>query len=213
MYIPTWVIVVAIIVFWIYHSRKQRKMAGNIFDDPGLNVEKIEESVRYQKENMIFSLEHFDSPHFIDIQDAFDVMEINYLRLKQRFSHNSEKIIEIAKDWYRYVGALGDMKSARVMLDVDMSDKAFDNLEESMKEPEIIKDEIEKKFRSLLGADWQEIPPDYFKRMETMEKPDKKTEKGLELGDSWKYYYRNSSNLYKLEKERLKAKEKKKEDK
>jgi len=65
------------------------------------SVEDIEKNVRFRKEKMIFSLAHFDSPHFIDVQDAFDAMEINYLRLKQRFVHTSKKVLEIAKDWYQ----------------------------------------------------------------------------------------------------------------
>lgn len=201
MYIPTWLIIIAaIIVFYIYKSRK----SGN-----NISVENIEASVSSQKKEL-FSLVHFDSPHFIDVQDAFDAMEINYLRLKQRLSHTPEKQLEIAKDWYRYVEALGNLKHARIMLDVDWDDGAWDRADENMKEPSIVKDEVEKKFKSLLDKDWQNIPLDYFKRMETMKKPDKKTEDHYEIGGSWKYYYQNSANLIRIEEKRMKEKEDKK---
>lgn len=204
MYIPTWLIVIiAIVAFFIYKSKKKASSTGAL--ERTASVEDIENSINFLKER-IFELEHFDSPHFIDCQDAFDVMEINYLKLKQRFFHTPEKVLEIAKDWHRYVEALGDLKHARVMLDVDWEDDAWDRIGESMKEPSIIKEEIEKKFKPLLGDDWQEIPPDYFKRMETMKKPDEKTEAHLGLGNDWKYYYMDSANLFKLEEKREKEK-------
>jgi len=192
MYIPTWLIVIVTIVFFIYRSKK-------------VNIGDIEKSVHFLKES-IFSLEHFDSPHFIDVQDAFNAMEINYLRLKQRYSHTPEKVLEIAKDWYKYVDALRELKYARVMLDVDWNDGAFDRAEERIKEPSIIKQEVENKFKSLLDEDWQDIPPDYSKRMETMKKPDKKTVEYYGLKNEWKYYYGLSVNLIKLEEKRQKEK-------
>ena len=88
-----------------------------------------------------------------------------------------------------------------------MSDEASENMDERSKEPSIIKDEVEKKFKSLLGEDWQKIPPDYFERMETMKKPDKEIEAKLGIADEWKYYYRGSENLFKLEEKRQKQEE------
>lgn len=195
MYIPTWVIIVVVaVILLIWKSKKK-------FERPA-SVESIENSVQFLKER-IFELEHFDSPHFIDYQDAFDAMEINYLRLKQRFSHTPEKVLEIAKDWWAYVEALGNLKHARVMLDVDMEDDSWERAGESMKGPSIIREEIEKKFKSLLTGDWQKIPLDYLKREETMGKSES-AKKGL--GDDWKYYYRDSVNLIKLEEKRQKEK-------
>lgn len=196
MYIPTWLIIlVLIIIFLIYRSRKK------------ISVENIEKAVSSLKTN-IFAFEHFDTPHFIDVQDAYDAMEVNYFRLKQRFSHNPEKVLEIASDWLRYVTSLYALKRARIMLDVDMSDNAVDNLIEDSKEPSIIKDEVEKKFKTFLEKDWQDIPPDYFQRMKTMKKPSKKILAHYGFTE-WKYYYQNSSNLIRLEEKRSKDKEEK----
>lgn len=212
MYIPIWLIVVlAVVIYFIYRSRKKGDDAS-ILERSTTTVEDIEGNIRYLKERL-FSFEHFDSPHFIDVRDAFDAMEINYLRLKQRFSHDKEKTLEIVKDWHKYADSLTELKDARVMLDVDWSDDAFDNFRESNKEPSIIKEEVEKKFKSLLGEDWQDIPPDYFKKMETMKEPDKKTMAKYKLEDDWKYYYRGSANLSNLEKRRKEEKERKIEKK
>jgi len=45
----------------------------------------------------------------------------------------------------------------------------------------------EKKFKDLLGKDWQEIPPDYFKRIDTAKLKGKK--KDEETPDYWKTFY------------------------
>lgn len=202
MYIPIWlIIIVAIVIFFIWKLKKKNAHPAS--------VEDIEKSVQFLRET-IFELAHLDSPHFIDYQDAFDTMEINYLRLKQRFSHTPEKVLEIAKDWWKYVEALGDLKHAIVMLDVAMSDSAWENVEERIKEPSIIREEIEKKFKSLLSKDWQEIPPNYFKRMKTMGKSES-AKNGL--GDDWKFYYRDSANLFKLQEKRQKREKEWEEEK
>lgn len=159
MYFPVWLIIaVAVVVYFIYKSKHKN---GSGYQ----NVEALEESVGRLK-SMLFSEEHFKSPHFTDLQNTFDVMEANYFRLKQRLFHTPEKVLQVAKDWQNYVDALVKLKMVRVLLDVDSSDKAFDNATERSKEPSIVKDELEKKFRSMLGDDWQQIPPDFFQRIE-----------------------------------------------
>lgn len=202
MYIPIWIIVIGAIAFYIYRSKI--KSVKNFLNPQ--SAEEIESVVDRFKEK-IFELEHFDSPHFIDLQDSFDAMEINYLRLKQRLFHTPEKVRELVVDWSRYVEALYDLKTARVLLDVDYGDDPFAAMQERSKEPLIVREEVEKKFRSILDKDWQEIPPDYFKRQETMKEPDKKTLAKYDFGDDWKYYYSNSANLYKLQEKRSLKKE------
>lgn len=202
MYIPTWLIIIAIIAFWFYSSRK--KTGNTNASEIQSSVENAEKYVSLLKKQ-IFELEHFDSPHFVDYQNAFDAMEINYLRLKQRFSNEPDKVLGIARDWCKYAEALNELKFARTILDVDMSDEAFDNFEESSKEPSIIKDEVEKKFKSLLGTDWLELPPDYFKRMKTMKEPDKEYRQKVGIGNDWWAYYQDSPNLFKLIEKREKV--------
>jgi len=79
MYIPIWLIVIiAIIVYFVYRVKKQSGSLESLEEKTILNsettVEEVEERVQFQKER-IFELEHFDSPQFIDVQDAFDAMD------------------------------------------------------------------------------------------------------------------------------------------
>lgn len=208
MYIPIWlIIVIAIIGYFIYRAQK-RKGNISIGAEQKETVDDVEENVRFLKERVFDPEPILESPHFIDVQNAFDAMEVNYLRLKQRFAHDEEKLLELAKDWHRYADALCELKQARVMLDVDWSDEAGDNFTERTKEPVIAKEEIEKKFKSLLGDDWQKIPPDYFERMDSMDEPPKEARDKYGIANDWKWYYRDSANLWKDEERRKKEKEK-----
>ena len=200
MYIPIWLIIIAIVIYVIYRLQKNSSNPIN-----NITTEVIEEYVLNRKHEL-FTLEHFESPHFIDVRDAYEAMEVNYLRLKQRLAHNEEEKIKIAKDWLSYVEALLNFKNARELLDVDMSDSAFDNFETKTKESAIIKEEIEKKFKSLLNKDWQNIPLNYFERIEKMKKPSKKTKTKLGY-DDWKYYYEDSHNYLKMVLEKTQKKE------
>ena len=148
---------------------------------------------------------HFDSPRIIDLQDRHEVMEVNYLRLKQRYFNQEEKKIEIARDWAKYVEALSDLKHARIILDVDMSDNAFDNLIESSKEPHIITEEVEKKFKSLLGKDFYKLLLDYDERKK---KAGKEDELFMGLEEDWKLY-QDSPNYHRMVEYREKEKKEK----
>jgi len=128
-------------------------------------------------------------------------MEINYLKLKHKLFHTPEKVLEIAIDWYKYAEALYHLKNTRHILDVDGSENAYDNFIEDSKEPFVIKDQVEKKFKSLLGKDWQKLPLDYFERMEKMKKPKKEF---TTIQESLIYYYQDSENLHKLLEQRRK---------
>lgn len=200
-----WVVVICVVIYWLYTLLKNK----GIGQQPR-KIEDIEDSV-YKIKVRIFELEPlFDSPHFIDYQNAYEAMEVNYLRLKQRFTHTPEKALEIALDWESYVQALSDLRFARVMLDVDLSDTAWENAGERMKEPSIIVEEVEKKFKGLLGKDWLEKPPDYFKRMEAKKKPGEKDTIDLKP-DSWKQYYLMDKNFEAMEKMRAKLDEERKQ--
>lgn len=151
--------------------------------------------------NGIFDFSVLESPHFIDYQNAFDVMETNYLRLKQRFISNYDKVLEYANDWSRYVEALYTLKFARELLHVDMTQDAYDNAGKKMKEPLIIKEEIENKFKKLLGAKWKEIPSDYFTRLDLFKKKHKIKSDIFDDID-WEQLYINDENYIKMIKKR-----------
>ena len=198
MYIPIWIIVVAVVAYYFWSKSKQKQGQAN-------TVERYEEIVYHHKQNLM-EFAHFDSPRIIDLQDKYDVMEANYLRLKQRYLSNEERKLEISRDWARYVEALYELKHARVMLDVDMSDSAFDNFTESSKEPYIISEEVEKKFKSLLGKDFQKLPLDYDERRK---KAGRKDELLPSLKKDWELY-QDSPNYYRMVEYREKEKKEKK---
>ena len=198
MYIPIWIIVVAVVAYYFWSKSKQEQGQAN-------TVERCEEIVYHHKQSLM-EFAHFDSPRIIDLQDKYDVMEANYLRLKQRYLSNEEKKLEISRDWTRYAEALYELKHARVMLDVDMSDSAFDNFTESSKEPYIISEEVEKKFKSLLGKDFQKLPLDYDERRK---KAGRKDELLPSLKKDWELY-QDSPNYYRMVEYREKEKKGKK---
>jgi len=197
MYIPIWIFIIAVTVYYFWSKSKQEVQQAN-------TVEHFEEVVwRFKKSLMEFA--HFDSPRIIDLQDRHEVMEVNYLRLKQRYLNQEEKRIEIARDWAKYVEALSDLKHARIILDVDMSDNAFDNLIESSKEPHIITEEVEKKFKSLLGKDFYKLLLDYDERKK---KAGKEDELFIGLEEDWKLY-QDSPNYHRMVEYREKEKKEK----
>jgi hypothetical protein len=87
------------------------------------------------------------------VQVAFvlDATERDYLHLKEQFKHDEKKQLELASDWCEYAEAIRDLSSAADLLDVDMSQNAYENYGESAKEPHIKRHEIEKRFQTLRG--------------------------------------------------------------
>lgn len=185
MFIPIWILI-AVAVYYFWSKSKQEPQQAN-------NVEQFEEYANHYEQRLM-DLAHFDSPRIIDLQDKYVIMEINYLRLKQRYLSQEEKRLEIAKDWAKYVEALYELKHARVMLDVDWGDNAYENFSEASKEPYIITEEVEKKFKSLLGKDFKKLLPDYDERKKKAGKEDK-----LFLGkdEDWKMY-QDSPSYHKM---------------
>jgi len=64
---------------------------------------------------------------------VLDATERDYLHLKERYKHDVQKRLELAVDWSEYAKAVRELSSARDMLDVDWSNKAYDNFEEKVK--------------------------------------------------------------------------------
>jgi len=196
MFIPTWLLViVALAGYYAYKawSDKQKE-----------NTPEFHEKMAEYFKGRLLEISHFDSPRIIDLQDQCEVMEANYYRIKQRFAHDEQKTLELAKDWSRYVEALGEMKFAREMLNVDMSDSAYENFSDSTKEPYIITDEINKKFKVILGKDFEKFLPDYDERKK------KAGKKADFMFTNWKDFYYDSPNYQRLREYREKEK---KEDK
>jgi len=179
MYIPIWLIIIAIILFLVWNnSKSKQKNEPDLEDDVEADItdvedkiierasdslEKLEGLARYYKTNLL-ELALSDSPTIIDFQDKFVVMEANYFRVKQRYLSDDSKKLELARDWAVYVEALNDLYCAWEMFDMSMGENPWDDWEESSKEPSVIVDEVEKKFKGLLGKDFQKLLPNFGDR-------------------------------------------------
>lgn len=197
MYVPIWLLVIGLIAYWIFKKHPEINSSADFN-----NVKDIENYVSLEKDRL-YNLEHFDSPHFIDLLNDYDVMNVNYIRLKERYAHDKEKSLQIAKDWVKYVDALGDLKLARTILDLGEVDDFY----ESSKEPTIIKEEVEKRFKTMLGKEWQKLMPDFFERKEKANEAMKKEAERFDVSNGWRVFYQGDNNLEKMESLRKEKKE------
>ncbi|MFH1670214.1 MAG: hypothetical protein ABIA92_01365 [Patescibacteria group bacterium] len=91
--------------------------------------------------------------HLQDERDMVRAMEMDMIRLRERFKHDPTKQREIAQDWMDYSGAVERMKFASEMLDCDMSRDAYDSYGERVKEPHMAVQEIGKRIENMLGEE------------------------------------------------------------
>ena len=157
MYLPNGLVIfliIGIIFYFIY-------LAYKLYKSKNPSIEDIEVMVNYQKKELFQ-----DEPitNCTILHKDFNIMEKNYLRLKQRFSTEKHKRLEIAQDRYKYVQTLNEIKFQNVMLTCSDNDNAYENYDELTKETYIIQDEIEKKFKLLLGKDWQELQSEIIRK-------------------------------------------------
>lgn len=157
MYLPDELARIVIIGFVIYAIYK-------VYNIIHPKIEDIEAYVESHKKRWFDSSSHLVSYLANSELEDFKIMERHYFRLKQRFSSDYKKKLEIAKDWQKYTNTISDIESANVVLDVDDSNNAYENYDENTREAFIVKDEIEKKFKSLLGNDWEELYSEKLKR-------------------------------------------------
>ncbi len=155
MYIPTWLIIISAIgVYFFYHSKKRQSDPNS--DDGLLTMQEMWQRAEFWKQKVVeksplSSLEEIGS--FDDKREMIEAMENDVLRLRERFKHDSVKQKQIAQDWMDYAEALQDVKSAREMLDVDWEDGAWDRFGESVKGPNAIIREVERRVEDELGDD------------------------------------------------------------
>lgn len=153
MYIPWWFIIIVAIVGLVLYSRHNQKRLLGLENEP-LNAEAMWAAALHYKEAVIEKsplIEDF----LQDERDMVKAMEVDMIRLKQRFQHDPKKLEEIAQDWMNYTKAVKDTKFSREMLDVDMDDNALENHWERTKEPSITIEEVAKRVGVLLGAESQ----------------------------------------------------------
>lgn len=146
MYIPIWVLIIAIIVTFFYLKSKKAKDGS---EEDNISPEGNWKGAERYKELVMGKspLEGF----LKDERDMVKTMEIDMIRLRERYKYDKTKQAEIAQDWYDFAKAVYGIKSSSERLDVDMGDNAFESHFERTKEPHAIIQEVTKRVEELLG--------------------------------------------------------------
>jgi len=150
MYIPTWFIIVAVIVGWYFYSKSRRKTSTS--DDKPTTFDEMWEQAERNKERVFSKSPNLEN-HLQNERDMVTAMERDAIRLRERYKHDPKKQLEIAQDWMDYSDAVAETKFAREMLDVDIEDNAFDRFDERTKVPFLTVQEIGKRVEEELGED------------------------------------------------------------
>lgn len=151
MYIPIWLIVIGVVVYFLWFRKK-----SSVSDDEPSTVEEMWRQAEYSMKGVIeksplTGLEEIDS--FKDERDMVEAMEKDAIRLRERFKHDPVKQKEIARDWMDFAKAVQEVKSARELLDVDWEDGASDRFDEDVKESYAVIHEVTKRVENELGKE------------------------------------------------------------
>lgn len=167
-------IIIAIVVYLIY-----KKINPSV-----ISKERATENIQAQiirQEEMLSK--HIDMSHLKDYiqQQAimFDCGKRNFIRLSERFKHDDIKLTQVVKDWTDYMEILQGIIYEQELLDVSTAegaDEHFDNMHELA----IKIQEIEKRFKGLLGKEYED--PEKLMLMKLPPKPKytKKEEKEID---------------------------------
>lgn len=147
MYIPVWLIVVAIVFIFFYISKK--RVSGTIQDEEE-RPEWLWERGYYWK-RIVNEESVVMGGKSTSIIEYLDAMEKDSLRLKERFKHDSKKQFEIAKDWYDFAEASSDAKHSIEMSIVAYDDESEKDASESMDAARIVVQEISTRVINELG--------------------------------------------------------------
>lgn len=83
-------------------------------------------------------------------------MEENYLRLEERYKHDNVRLGQIIKDWVGYNEVITGLIHEREMLDVATTDEESDRSDQETKKLQIRRQEIESRFKALLGKQYKD---------------------------------------------------------
>jgi hypothetical protein len=153
MYIPTWIVIIAVIGLYIYlQSRKRNSISG---DEPS-TVEEMWRQAEYSMKRVmekspLTGLEEIGS--FKDERDMVGAMEKDAIRLRERYKHDPIKQKEIARDWMDFAKAVQEIKSAGELLDVDWEDGAYDRFDGNVKESYAVVHEVTRRVENELGKE------------------------------------------------------------
>lgn len=149
MYIPIWILILGIIVAFFYFKNKKTK---NGSEEDNISPEGNWQGAERYKE-LVLKKSPLLEGFLEDEKDMVKAMEMDMIRLRERYKYDNAKQAEIAQDWYDFAKAVYEVKSSSEMLDVDMSDNAFENHSERTKEPHAVIQEVTKRVETLLGKE------------------------------------------------------------
>jgi len=148
MEIILWIILIGVITWFLFYRRKL--MPHEIQNLISERIASITDETRVRLENS-----HLKD--YLDYEKHFFLtMEENYLRLAERFRHDKIKQAQITKDWISYNEIINGLIHEREMLDVSTSDENAENSDQETKKLQIKRQEIETRFKELLGKQFND---------------------------------------------------------
>ncbi|MDO9231371.1 MAG: hypothetical protein Q7U36_02705 [bacterium] len=147
MYTPIWVLILAIIGVFFYFKKRNTEEGS---EEDNFSPEENWTRAEWYKANVMRKSPNLEN-HLKDERDMIGAMELDMIRLRERYKHDPKKQSEIAKDWFNFARSVDKVKSASEMLDVDAEDDAFESFINKTKEPHTIIQEIAKRVEKLLG--------------------------------------------------------------
>ena len=156
MYIPAWLIVIAICVgvYFYFKSKKDNNGEPTTVKEMWRQAEffkgQIMEKEMMEKSPLSGGGER---ERFEREREMVKAMETDAIRLRERYKHDQEKQKRIAKDWFDYARAVKEIKLASVLLDVDWREGAYDRFDERTKESYAIIHEVAKRVGAELGEE------------------------------------------------------------
>jgi len=149
MYIPTWIIILAIIIAIFYFRRQKINKDPAVDDDsPGAIWG---EATKFKRSVMEESLLIED--YLCDERSMIEAMEMDMLRLRERYKHDSNKQIEIAQDWFDFAKAIHNLKFTKEMMDVLTEHDELESHRNNAIKINTIIQEIIKRTEGLLGEE------------------------------------------------------------
>jgi len=134
------IILIGGIVYWFFRKK-----------NPESQIKWLEEKA-YWLYGM--SLEKHNSPILYDIHEddekRLKETEDKYIRLKEKYKFDQNMLLKIAIDWRDYNLNLFGKVSEWKKLGVNVEDNAYEEYGEGIREHQLIIEEIEKRFDSLL---------------------------------------------------------------
>ena len=149
------IVIIIVIIYYFYKSAKQNN-PQRIIEDYENTAKAFLGSIK-SKDKSIYGRE--------DFEENILKMREWYVRLKEKYKHDNAKLIEIARDWKDYTYNQSS-KSTNVYLWMEEEDEeSAKELDQETKDNIFVIQEIENRFASMLGEDYQKELKDLRAKM------------------------------------------------